>query len=105
MSLIQILFFILILGALIYCVFSTNDKACFILFIFLLVIAILLLLRNNKEENFITMDPNYYIYYDQLLPQFWDNKLRRTRNMSYDLRGDVDPDRPIWVPFHMSPLI
>lgn len=104
MSLLQVFFLIIILIVFCYCLCNTQNKVCFVLVIFILVFFILMLL-NTRQEDFITMDPNYYIYYDQLLPQFWDNKLRRTRNMSYDLRGDIDPDRPTWVPFHMSPLI
>jgi len=56
-----------------------------VIIIIILLIAICLIL--NTQELFIT------------LPSIWWNSTRRTRNMSYDLRGDpfiIPKQRFIW---------
>ncbi|ARF09938.1 hypothetical protein Indivirus_6_4 [Indivirus ILV1] len=75
------------------------------IYIFLAIVIFLLMLtyifdeKINKDHFYIS-DPN--LPFDSP----WYNPIRSTRNMSYDLRGDVTiPNTGFWSPFNMSTLI
>ena len=88
----------------------------------LLLLLLIRLFSFNKYDHYLPniggywdYDPDYKYYYkDPLyytLPQYpenqfiWNAPLRSTRNMSYDLRGDVSINSKAWLPFNWSSWI
>jgi len=59
---------------------------------------------NSNIENYLPYitDPYTHTYTD--FP-FWNTQIGSTRNMSYDLRGDVPIPYHMWTPFNMSSRI
>lgn len=61
----------------------------------------------TKKDHFYTMYPAWdddAAIRSNIFP-VWNAPTRSTRNMSYDLRGDVPiPDTGFWSPFNMSTL-
>lgn len=66
-----------------------------IIFLFLLLV----LFSINKYENFSNFDPSEWFYRNNICESVFWNSTRRTRNMSYDLRGDpiiISQQKYIW---------
>lgn len=77
------------------------------IYILIAIVVFLLILtyifdQEDKKDHFYMMYPaNTDVPYYPI----WNIPTRSTRNMSYDLRGDVPiPDTGFWSPFNMSTL-
>lgn len=69
----------------------------FYLIIIVLFLLLLTYIFDKKKDGFYPYATNIY--------PIWNVPTRSTRNMSYDLRGDVPiPDTGFWSPFNMSTI-
>lgn len=75
--------------------------------IIILAIVILKLIYDVFFVPIFTLKKDYFapVYYNDNIFPFWNSPLRSTRNMSYDLRGDVPIPYIMNVPFNMSSRI
>lgn len=71
-----------------------------VVIIAIIICIILFFFSSPKIERYVYVpDESDYLYYP-----YWNASTRHTRNMSYDLRGDVPipPSQQAWFPFNMS---
>lgn len=73
------------------------------LLIISIIIIILFFFSTPQIENIENIEPIYYIPYVLTYP-FWNASTRHTRNMSYDLRGDIPIMNQALMPFNMSSI-
>ena len=60
----------------------------------------------DPDYKYYYKDPLYYTHPGYPENSFiWNAPLRSTRNMSYDLRGDVSINEKAWLPFNWSSWI
>uniref|UniRef100_A0A6C0D9I6 Uncharacterized protein n=1 Tax=viral metagenome TaxID=1070528 RepID=A0A6C0D9I6_9ZZZZ len=56
--------------------------------IIIILLALLIIFIININEKFMDFDPSEWFRRNNIPESIWWNATRRTRNMSYDLRGD-----------------
>lgn len=72
----------------------------FYLIILVLFLILLTYIFDKKQDKFYPLSP----YATGIYP-IWNEPTRSTRNMSYDLRGDVPiPETGFWSPWNMSTI-
>jgi len=72
-----------------------------VVIIIAIIFFILYFFSSPKIENYVYVpDASDYLYYPYY--PYWNASTRHTRNMSYDLRGDVPITQQAWFPFNMS---